>query len=174
MADIHVQENHPNCIIWLMFSLSCLVFVASAVYYLVALKGSTVMDIHFHYWPIIDAGCRILPHVLVCVIYRLCRFSMNKSGILAVHVIIAVLGFLGAVFGNEHEIYNISIFTYEPYIQRSLAHALIAKDPVIWIISSWTEFIYVNVIATIYTRTKLNFFISDFCCNMHILHMSSK
>lgn len=139
------QEKHPNSLIWILFGCSFALFITGAIVYGVGTKSiKSKEDPMFNYWPLVDALCRIFPHVLVCVIYRLCRFSANKSVILALHVILAILAFIGTVFANEHQIYKGDAFNGSALIETAIIHKHIPKDPIIWIFSSWLEFLYVS------------------------------
>lgn len=139
-----VQEKHPNYLIWILFCSSFVLFVIGAILYGFGTKKlRSDQDSMFNYWPLLDSMLRILPHVVVCVIYRLCRFYSNKSVVLALHVIIAVLAFIGTVFANEHQIWKGSTFSATAWIKVGKIHKIVPKDPVIWIFSTWLEFLYV-------------------------------
>lgn len=138
------QEKHPNILIWILFGSSFTLFVVGAILYGLGTKKLWAEeDPMFIYWPLIDSMFRILPHVVVCIIYRLCRFSSNKSVALALHVIIAVFAFIGTVFANEHEIYKGGVTNVTALMQKAIIHKIVPKDPLIWIFSSWLEFFYV-------------------------------
>lgn len=144
------QEKHPNFLIWILFGFSFLFFLVSAILYSISIKRIVVEeDPLFDYWPLFDALFRVLPHILVCTIYKLCRFISNKSVILTLHIILAVLAFIGTVFANEHMIYKGETFNVTSFMETAIRHKHIPKDPLIWTFTSWLEFFYVSFVCLI-------------------------
>lgn len=139
------QEKHPNSLIWILFSLSFMLFIIGVILYAISVRKLIIEeDPVFNYWPVIDALFRFMPHILTCTVFKLCRFCPDKSVVLALHVLLGIGAFLGSIFANEHMIYKGNAFNITAFIELAVLHEHIPKDPIIWTITTWLEFLYVS------------------------------
>lgn len=171
MFKINFQEQYPNCVIWILFTSTLILFLIGLFTYFTFILSSESLNTMYNYWPMIDAGTRIFLHVFASVIYRLCRRSHNKRVLLVLHVIIGLLAFLGGSIVNEHEYYKGQSFYGSAFIEKCNFYKKLINDPFLSLFSAFMELIYVKFALFIKFIINILYF-TDYCGDLYILLFS--